>query len=175
MLITEVHQLLTHDPFLFISLPTIFPFPLFFFSFWKIFIWVHQVLVVAHGIFVVDVGSFDVARRLSCCITCGISLPWPGIKPMSPAFEGKFLTIGSQGKSHISEFYRYCNCPRGKRQTAWWPDCSHAIKCFILSQYWKVVPMSCEWHQDSWPAERNSIQGRWQGLISQSFCVVKFY
>ena len=22
-----------------------------------------------------DVGSFDVARRLSCCIACGISLP----------------------------------------------------------------------------------------------------
>ena len=31
-------------------------------------------------------------------------------------------------------------------------------------------------HQDSWPPEeKNSIQGQRQGLIDQSFCVIKFY
>ena len=33
-----------------------------------------------------------------------------------------------------------------------------------------------ERHQDSWPPEeKNSIQGQRQGLIAQSFCVIKFY
>ena len=38
---------------------------------------------------------------------------------------------------------------------------------------WKVVVESrC---QDSWPPEENSIRGQRRGLISQSFCVIKFY
>ena len=33
-----------------------------------------------------------------------------------------------------------------------------------------------ERHWDSWPPEeKNSIQGQRQGLIAQSFCVIKFY
>ena len=36
--------------------------------------------------------------------------------------------------------------------------------------------LSHERHRDSWPPEeRNSIQGQWRGLITQSFCVIKFY
>ena len=31
---------------------------------------------------------------------CGILVPWPGIKPVSPALEGKVLTTGPQGKYH---------------------------------------------------------------------------
>ena len=35
--------------------------------------------------------------------------------------------------------------------------------------------LSCERHKDSWPPEeRNSIQGQWQGLITQRFCVISF-
>ena len=34
--------------------------------------------------------------------------------------------------------------------------------------------LSCERCQDSWPPERNSIQGQWWGLTTQSFCVIKF-
>lgn len=33
-----------------------------------------------------------------------------------------------------------------------------------------------ERRQDSWPLEeRNSVRGQWWGLITQSFCVIKFY
>ena len=33
-----------------------------------------------------------------------------------------------------------------------------------------------ERHQDSWPLEeKNSIRGQRRGLITQSFCVIKFY
>ena len=40
---------------------------------------------------------------------------------------------------------------------------------------WKVVAEPWR-HQDSWPLEeRNSIQSQWGGLITQSFCVIKFY
>ena len=43
-----------------------------------------------------------------------------------------------------------------------------------------VFLKGCCWitwrHQDSWPPEeKNSIRGQRQGLIAQSFCVIKFY
>ena len=34
-----------------------------------------------------------------CFTACGISVPWPGIKPSSLALEGRFLTTGPPGKS----------------------------------------------------------------------------
>ena len=37
--------------------------------------------------------------RLSCPSTCGLLVPGPGIKPASPALEGRFLTTGPPGKS----------------------------------------------------------------------------
>ena len=39
------------------------------------------------------VGSTDAPGHV------GILLPWPGIKPTSPALEGRFLTTGPPGKS----------------------------------------------------------------------------
>ena len=39
---------------------------------------------------------------LAC--TCGILVPWPGIKPMSPILEGRFLTTGTPGKSSNRSF-----------------------------------------------------------------------
>ena len=36
---------------------------------------------------------------LSCPAACGILVPRPGIEPMSPALEGRFLTTGPPGKS----------------------------------------------------------------------------
>ena len=48
-----------------------------------------------------------VAFRCSCPEACGILAPEPGIKPVSPAMEGGFLTTGPPGKSPFQEFYRY--------------------------------------------------------------------
>ena len=39
-------------------------------------------------------GSVVAMHRLSCSIGCGVSVPQPGIKPMSLALEGGFLTTG---------------------------------------------------------------------------------
>ena len=36
---------------------------------------------------------------LSCPVACGILVPWPGIKPESPALGGGLLTTGPLGKS----------------------------------------------------------------------------
>ena len=44
-------------------------------------------------------SSLVVACRLSCPESCGILVPWPGINPLSPAFEHGFLTTGPPGKS----------------------------------------------------------------------------
>ena len=55
-----------------------------------------------------SVGSFFIAaqgllsglvRWPSCRAACGILVPWPGIKPSSPALEGRFLTTGPPWKS----------------------------------------------------------------------------
>ena len=94
--------------------------PLPFFLFLNLFIWLHQVLVVECGIFVAALrlfitergllsscgawalecaGSVVAARGLSCSAACGILLLRPGIEPVSPALEGRFLTTGPPGKS----------------------------------------------------------------------------
>jgi len=39
---------------------------------------------------------------LSCPAACGILVPYPGVKPASPALEVRFLTTGPPGKSLIS-------------------------------------------------------------------------
>ena len=46
------------------------------------------------------VGSEIVAHGLSCPMACGSLIPGPGIKSMSPALAGGFLTIGPLGKSY---------------------------------------------------------------------------
>ena len=38
------------------------------------------------------------ALGLSCPVACGILVPRPGIEPLSPALEGRFLTTGPQRK-----------------------------------------------------------------------------
>ena len=43
-------------------------------------------------------GSVVVARGLSCSAACGILVPRPGIEPVSPALQGRFLTTGPPGK-----------------------------------------------------------------------------
>ena len=51
------------------------------------------------GYFFVDTGSRVTVHQLNCSSPCGILVPWPGIKPVSPAFQGTFLTTGPAGKS----------------------------------------------------------------------------
>ena len=46
-------------------------------------------------------------QGLSCPMACGILLPQPGIKPMSPATEGRFPTSGLPGKSPWSLLKNY--------------------------------------------------------------------
>jgi len=44
-------------------------------------------------------GSVTGVHRLRLPTACGILFPQPGIQPVSPALEGKFLTTGPPGKS----------------------------------------------------------------------------
>ena len=46
------------------------------------------------------------SHGLSCPTACGILAPQPGIKPMSPALEGGFLTSGPPGKSLLIAFLK---------------------------------------------------------------------
>ena len=44
-------------------------------------------------------GSVVAARGISCPLACGILVPRPGIKPVSPSLEGRFFTTGPPGRS----------------------------------------------------------------------------
>ena len=54
--------------------------------------------------FIVTCRFFVVERRLSGPRASGILVPWPGIEPMFPALEGRFLTTGPPGKSPCISF-----------------------------------------------------------------------
>ena len=50
-----------------------------------------------------SLGSFVVVHGLSSCgvwAWLGILVPQPGIEPVSPAFQGRFVTTRLPGKSH---------------------------------------------------------------------------
>ena len=53
-------------------------------------------LVMEHGLWGMQ-ASVVVAQGPSCFMACG-NLPGPGIKPVSPALQGKFLIPGPPGK-----------------------------------------------------------------------------
>ena len=81
------------------------------------FFWLcHGVLAVACRIFLAPwgifccstwalqlwhIGSVIAALRLSSSTAYGILVPWPGIKPMSPVLQGRFLTTRPPGKSQL--------------------------------------------------------------------------
>ena len=52
-------------------------------------------------------GSVVAVRGPSCSVTCGILVPWPGIKPVSPALPGRFT--GPPGKS-LQCFLTFYQC-----------------------------------------------------------------
>ena len=56
----------------------------------------HQVLVVASLVVGIQI-SLVVDLGPSCSTLCGILVPQAGIKPVSPAVEGRFLTTGPPG------------------------------------------------------------------------------
>ena len=52
-----------------------------------------------------QVGSLA-GHGLSCTMACGILVPRPGIEPMSPVLENRFLTTGPPWKSHPPQFLK---------------------------------------------------------------------
>ena len=73
-------------------------------SIFKIFIWLHWVLVAMCGLLIAadgllsSCGSVVTVCGLHCPLAYEILVPQPGIKPLSPALEGRFSTIGPPGK-----------------------------------------------------------------------------
>ena len=87
-------------------------YPLLFF-FWRfiffiLIFWLHWVFTMAHRL------SPVVVREPSCPAMCRILVPWPGIKPTSPALEGRLWTAGPPWKSQSgcfkTETFMYSHC-----------------------------------------------------------------
>ena len=55
------------------------------------------------------IDSLAVACCLSCFTACGILVPPPGMEPVSPTLQGRFLTTGPRGKSLKYIFLMECD------------------------------------------------------------------
>ena len=51
-------------------------------------------------------GSVVAMLRLSCPLSCGILVPWPGMEPVSPTLQGRFSITGPPEKSPGRYFWR---------------------------------------------------------------------
>ena len=114
----------------------------FFYIFSDLLHWVlvlsYESFVAAHRFSSCDASSVVVTRGISCSSTCGILVPQPGIKPVSPALQGRFLTTGPPGKSliHIvvqQTLTQYCKATtlkKKKKKMVFWdhssPGCQGA-------------------------------------------------
>ena len=78
--------------------------------------WLHRALVAACRIFLAacrtlhdnpwtrqmwPAGSAVAALGFCFYEACGLLVPWPRIKPLTPALQGRFLTTGPPGKSPV--------------------------------------------------------------------------
>ena len=87
-----------------ISFSLFMPVPHILSFFFLIYLAVSDLLVAAHWIFVASCEIFCrsawplvVVHRLSCPVTYGILVPWPGIERASSAVQGRLLTTGPPG------------------------------------------------------------------------------
>ena len=70
--------------------------------------------------------SVAVVDRLCCSKICGILVPWSGIKPASPALQGRVLTTGSLGKVLTQTFAKVSTVAKKKKKCSvgqgqfWW-------------------------------------------------------
>ena len=102
-------------------------------------------------------GFFVVACGLSCLTACGILVPWPEIKPVSPALYGGFLTTEPPGKSLLPAFYcervqaqAWNGCVKGTSQTGnevqmqvWQPRGSWFFPLCHILHFSCSIPLSC--------------------------------
>ena len=88
-------------------------FNLFFFF---LIIWLHRVLVAAHGTFLSNAQTLVVAHRFSCSTTRGILVPRTRA---SPGLQGRFVTTGPQGKS-LTSWSWIGNCSSGSQFPDLW-------------------------------------------------------
>ena len=62
-------------------------------------LWLEGCLLHCAGSFTVALGLWQLQRRLGCSRTCGTLVHLPGMEPVSPALQGRFLNTRPLGKS----------------------------------------------------------------------------
>ena len=96
---------------------------------WDISLWSTLCSCSTRLLWLQHVGSLVVACRLPCSAACGISVPQPGVKPVSPALQVRFSITGPPGKYPLvgsNQFLLYHLCPSFKGCTL-----SPSILCII--------------------------------------------
>ena len=125
--------------------------------------WIHCGAVVAHGL----VASWHM----------GILVPWPGIKPVSPALQGRFLSTRLPGKSPNAEFFpcKYiCSwlfllnwsilnvAARSLAVCMWVCVHAHMHTCTQTSNCWSALFLFLfQLHEMEWPERNLSMISMW--------------
>ena len=119
--------------------------------------WHFFFLILLQWVFLAIPGFFVVTRGLSCLTAYGILVPWPGIKPVSPALYHGFLTTEPPGKSLLPVFYcesvqaqAWNGCVQGTAQTGnevqmrvWQPPGSWLFPLCHVLHFSCSIPSSC--------------------------------
>ena len=92
-----------------------------------------------HWVFLQKWASLVSVRGLLCPMVCRILVPQPGIKPKGPALKGRFLTIGTPGKS-LKYLLGQAFPEPPVRNHSTWRACT--LSCFSrFSHVWPIVTL----------------------------------
>ena len=115
----------------------------------------------------------------------GILVPWPGIKPMSPTLEGRFLTVGPPGKSFWLSSYpqnplewhsssrpsmrfplKWLDFKRSQAKSAWDLSVSYRYLELTLRPFGVTL---CQSTLHSVPQKADLSKLPWKALLASSF------
>ena len=112
----------------------------FFKVFFKIFIWLLQVLVAVRKIFELQsslqyVGSFSCGKQTR---SCGMwdRVPWRGIKPSPLHWEGRVLATGPPSGKSLFQLHFWKILSLIDDWTLWMMHCNNNEFCYIFLQTW---------------------------------------
>ena len=128
------------------------------------------------------IADGDCTHKIKRCLFFGrkamINL-YSILKKQRHYFANKGLSSQSYGfsSSHVQIWELYCKESWMLNNWCFWTVVlEKTLESLLDCQEIERLLLSHKRHQNSWPLEeKNLIWGQWQGLITQSFCVIKFY
>ena len=104
-----------------------------------------RVFIRSCRVFGCGVSSATVVHRLSCPAACRVWVPQPGIEPVSPALQGRFLTTGLPGNVSLPFLFGV-----SFRVTPSWTSCQRTWSLVYPGRELRVSRLFQGAPQDKW-------------------------